>query len=112
MTGLWVREAREEFFHLYTDQRLEVIGHECGHGAFATANLVNNVFGYVIHSALLTPYFAWRSSYRRHHIYANSLAKDHNYVPPRKEEHAATLLFLASTDKLEELTEDSPHHYQ
>ena len=60
MTGLWVREAREKFFHLYTDQRLQAIGHECGHGVFATSNLVNNVFGYVIHSALLTPYFAWR----------------------------------------------------
>lgn len=69
---------------------------------------MNNVFGFVIHSALLTPYFAWRSTHRRHHIYANNLAKDHNYVPPRKEEYAASLMFPAATEDLEDLTEDSP----
>lgn len=62
--------------------------------------------GWTLHSSLLTPYFSWKSSHRRHHIFANNLAKDHNYVPPQREEYANSLLINA--DRLEELTEDSP----
>lgn len=62
--------------------------------------------GWTLHSALLTPYFSWKSTHRRHHIYANNLAKDHNYVPPQREEYASSL-FL-NVHQLEELTEDSP----
>lgn len=62
--------------------------------------------GWTLHSALLTPYFSWKSTHRRHHIYANNLAKDHNYVPPQREEYARSL-FL-NINQLEELTEDSP----
>ncbi|KAF4311798.1 delta-12 fatty acid desaturas-like protein [Botryosphaeria dothidea] len=48
----------------------------------------------------------WKSTHRRHHNYANNLAKDHNYVPPQRERYASSLMF--SSDKLEELTEDVP----
>ncbi|KAL9123710.1 MAG: hypothetical protein Q9217_006886 [Psora testacea] len=88
MTGIWV------------------IGHESGHSNFSTSNLLNDIVGWTLHSALLTPYFSWKSSHRRHHIYANNLAKDHNYVPPQREEYANSLLF--DVNRLEELTEDSP----
>ncbi|MCJ1312457.1 hypothetical protein MMC25_006131 [Agyrium rufum] len=88
MTGLWV------------------LGHECGHSAFSKSNLLNNSVGWILHSALLTPYFSWRSTHRRHHIYANNLAKDHNFVPPMKQQYA-TLLGV-DIERLEELTEDSP----
>ena len=65
--------------------------------------------GFILHSALLTPYFSWKSTHRRHHIYANNLAKDNNYVPPQREEYAASLMFTAEKlEKLEELTEDVP----
>ncbi len=59
-----------------------------------------------MHSALLTPYFSWQSTHRRHHIYANNLAKDHNYVPPQRAKYASLLGYDA--ERLEELTEDSP----
>jgi fatty acid desaturase len=65
--------------------------------------------GFITHSALLTPYFAWQSTHRRHHIYANNLAKDHNYVPPKKEEYANSLGMSAETlDNIKEMTEDAP----
>ncbi|KAK7699012.1 hypothetical protein SLS57_012484 [Botryosphaeria dothidea] len=83
-----------------------VLGHECGHMAFSPSHKLNDAVGFILHSALLTPYFSWKSTHRRHHIYANNLAKDHNYVPPQREQYASSLMF--SSDKLEELTEDVP----
>jgi len=67
---------------------------------------LNDTIGWILHSALLTPYFSWQSSHRRHHIYANHLVKDHNYVPPKKSKYARAL--SVSVDSLEELTEDAP----
>jgi fatty acid desaturase len=84
----------------------QVLGHECGHSAFSSSNLLNDSLGWFLHSALLTPYFSWQSSHRRHHIYANHLVKDHNYVPPTQSKYAAAL--SVNIDRLEELTENAP----
>ncbi|MCJ1246811.1 hypothetical protein MMC30_004020 [Trapelia coarctata] len=90
MTGIWV------------------LGHECGHSAFSPSEVLNHSTGFIFHSALLTPYFSWQSTHRRHHIYANNLAKDHNYVPPRYSDYAASL--RSKLERLEDFTEDSPIH--
>lgn len=90
---------------------LKIIGHEAGHSAFSKSDTLNNTVGFILHSALLTPYFSWRSTHRRHHIYANNLLKDHNYVPPQRTEYAASLLankIGIDADRLEELSEDAP----
>lgn len=84
----------------------QVLGHECGHSAFSPSNALNDTLGWLLHSFLLTPYFSWKSSHRRHHIYANHLVKDHNYVPLPKYKYAAAL--SVNIDRLEEMTEDSP----
>ena len=106
-TGLWV--SSEFYETVYEVDHLQVHGHECGHGGFSPSQRVNNVVGFILHSALLTPYFAWRSTHRRHHIYANNLAKDHNYVPPQREQYAVSLMFSAEKlEKLEDMTEDVP----
>ena len=44
-----------------------VIAHECGHQAFSSSRMINDVTGFVLHSALLVPYFSWKHSHRRHH---------------------------------------------
>ncbi|KAI1367312.1 fatty acid desaturase-domain-containing protein [Xylaria arbuscula] len=69
MTGLWV------------------LAHEAGHGAFSTNKTVADTVGFIIHSALMSPYFAWRSSHGRHHQFANNVSIDLNYVPPSREEY-------------------------
>ncbi|KAI0523637.1 fatty acid desaturase-domain-containing protein [Xylaria bambusicola] len=69
MTGLWV------------------LAHEAGHGAFSTNKTVADTVGFLIHSALMSPYFAWRSSHARHHQFANNVSIDLNYVPPSREEY-------------------------
>ncbi|KAJ7429675.1 fatty acid desaturase-domain-containing protein [Mycena galericulata] len=58
-----------------------VLGHECGHGAFSPHKAVNDALGFVIHSALFTPYFSWKISHHRHHIYHASMTRDETYVP-------------------------------
>lgn len=105
LTGIWVRSP-SCFPISSTDPDLQVLGHECGHGAFSTNDYINDSIGWVLHSFLLTPYFSWQSSHRRHHIYANNLAKDHNYVPPQKSKYAS--LMGVDMEQIEDMAEDSP----
>lgn len=84
---------------------LWVLAHEAGHGAFSSNSLVAHSVGWVLHSALLNPYFSWRSSHGRHHQFANNISTDLNYVPPMRDEY--TELFRGKID-LEHLVEDAP----
>jgi omega-6 fatty acid desaturase (delta-12 desaturase) len=63
MTGVWV------------------LGHECGHGGFAKQEMVNNVTGWILHSALLVPFFSWQISHKKHHGNTGSLEHDEVFVP-------------------------------
>lgn len=63
-----------------------VNAHECGHQAFSDYPWINDTIGFVLHSALLTPYFSWKYSHRRHHSNTASLERDENYVPKTKSE--------------------------
>ena len=63
MTGVWV------------------LGHECGHGGFAANPLINDVVGWILHSALLVPYFSWQMSHRKHHSNTGNIARDEVFVP-------------------------------
>ncbi len=58
-----------------------VIAHECGHQAFSSSQLINDVTGFVLHSLLLVPYFSWKFSHRRHHSNTGSMEKDEVFVP-------------------------------
>ncbi|CAD6594171.1 MAG: hypothetical protein ASARMPRED_008799 [Alectoria sarmentosa] len=85
---------------------LWILGHECGHMSFSPSAMLNDTVGFIVQSALLTPYHSWKSTHRRHHIHANNLSYDHNYVPPQREAYVSSLMF--SFDGFEELVEDSP----
>ncbi|KAJ3041317.1 hypothetical protein HDV00_009589 [Rhizophlyctis rosea] len=63
MTGVWV------------------IAHECGHGAFSPSPLLNNSVGYILHTALLVPYFSWKYTHSKHHKANAHLAKDTVHLP-------------------------------
>ena len=39
---------------------LWVLGNECGHGAFGRNIIENDIFGFILHSILLVPYFSWK----------------------------------------------------
>jgi len=65
---------------------LWVLGHECGHGAFAKTKSVNDAFGLVIHSFLLVPYYSWQYTHAKHHKYTNHLILGETHVPFLKSE--------------------------
>ncbi|CAI9291812.1 unnamed protein product [Lactuca saligna] len=71
-----------------------VIGHECGHHAFSDYVWVDDCIGFVIHSCLLTPYFSWKISHRRHHSNTGSFDRDEVYVPKTKSKLGSSAFYL------------------
>ena len=63
---------------------LWVVGHECGHGAFSGSNFVNDAVGFVVHTLLLVPYFAWQFTHNKHHKYTNHVLLGETHVPKTK----------------------------
>jgi omega-6 fatty acid desaturase (delta-12 desaturase) len=60
---------------------LWVVAHECGHHAFCTNDAVSDFIGWVIHSALLVPFFSWQYTHGRHHKNNNHLLDNETHVP-------------------------------
>jgi len=58
-----------------------VIAHECGHNAFSNNKTLQDTVGYVLHSALLVPYFSWQRSHAVHHARTNHLSLGETHVP-------------------------------
>jgi hypothetical protein len=56
----WLGWAVYSFFQGSAFTGLWVIAHECGHGGFSASKRLNNAVGYVLHTALLVPYYAWQ----------------------------------------------------
>eukprot|EP00529_Nitzschia_sp_RCC80_P042670 CAMPEP_0113484984 /NCGR_PEP_ID=MMETSP0014_2-20120614/24248_1 /TAXON_ID=2857 /ORGANISM="Nitzschia sp." /LENGTH=419 /DNA_ID=CAMNT_0000378613 /DNA_START=122 /DNA_END=1378 /DNA_ORIENTATION=+ /assembly_acc=CAM_ASM_000159 len=58
-----------------------VVAHECGHGAFSPSQTWNDIVGFVVHQALLVPYFAWQYTHAKHHRRTNHLIDGESHVP-------------------------------
>ena len=61
---------------------LWVLAHECGHGAFSDNRFLQDAVGYVLHSALLVPYFSWQRSHAVHHQHTNHIYSCLLYTSP------------------------------
>ncbi|RDA86284.1 hypothetical protein CP532_5679 [Ophiocordyceps camponoti-leonardi (nom. inval.)] len=85
---------------------LWVIAHECGHGAFSPSRLVNDATGWVLHSALLVPYFSWQISHSKHHKATGNMERDMVFVPRTREQQ--TSRFGTVVREMGELAEDTP----
>ena len=64
-----------------------VLAHECGHGAFSSSQTLNDVVGFVLHQALLVPYFAWQYTHAKHHRRTNHLMDGESHVPSTGKEN-------------------------
>lgn len=58
-----------------------VIGHECGHSAFCDEKWLQTTVGYVLHTALMVPYFSWQRSHAVHHAKTNHMTEGETHVP-------------------------------
>lgn len=83
-----------------------ILAHECGHGAFSVHKRFNNVVGWVLHSALMVPYFSWKYSHHRHHRFTGHMEKDMAFVPHTKADRQKKRLADLYLDR--ELFEDVP----
>jgi len=63
-----------------------VLAHECGHGAFSTNSVINDTVGFIFHTCLSVPYFAWQHTHANHHHFTNNLQKDEVFVPRKRTE--------------------------
>mmetsp|Transcript_5518 Transcript_5518/g.8330 ORF Transcript_5518/g.8330 Transcript_5518/m.8330 type:complete len:442 (+) Transcript_5518:81-1406(+) len=60
-----------------------VLAHECGHGSFSNSRKFQDALGFVLHSALLVPYFSWKRSHAVHHAFTNHIEDGETHVPSR-----------------------------
>ncbi|RDB16067.1 Delta(12) fatty acid desaturase [Hypsizygus marmoreus] len=63
------------------------LGHDAGHGTLFNDNRINNPVGFFLHTFLLIPYYAWRSTHHAHHKATASMERDENYVPYTRSEY-------------------------
>lgn len=82
------------------------MAHECGHQSFSDSQILNNLTGWLLHSALLVPYFSWKLSHKTHHSVTGHLEKDTSFMPKTREEFAAHE--GTSIAQLAEFTEEAP----
>ncbi|CAK9063386.1 Delta(12)-acyl-lipid-desaturase (Delta(12)-oleate desaturase) (PgFAD2) [Durusdinium trenchii] len=82
MTGVWV------------------VAHECGHQAYSDYKWVNDLVGYIFHTALLVPYFSWQYSHGVHHSRVNSILDGESHVPDIKRKVIG--MYMKMTDALGE----------
>ena len=84
-----------------------VLAHECGHGAFSPSKTVNDFTGWVLHSALLVPFFSWKLSHSAHHKATGHMERDMVFVPKTRQEYLSGKL-TSSIRTLAELGEETP----
>ncbi|KAI1329243.1 fatty acid desaturase-domain-containing protein [Xylariaceae sp. FL0255] len=83
-----------------------VLAHECGHQSFSTSKVLNDTVGWVLHSALLVPYFSWKISHGKHHKATGHMERDMVFVPKTRQEKASRMGRLVH--ELSELGEETP----
>ncbi|CAH1760051.1 12234_t:CDS:2 [Entrophospora sp. SA101] len=72
-----------------------VIGHECGHQSFSPSKKINNIVGFIFHSALLVPYHSWRISHSKHHKHTGHITKDQVFVPKTRSRRGIPQSYVA-----------------
>ena len=83
-----------------------VLAHECGHQSFSPSKVLNDTVGFVLHSALLVPYFSWKMSHGAHHKATGHMERDMTWKPSTREQYASNLGRFVHD--LHEVTEETP----
>lgn len=67
-------------------QALQLIGHDCGHGAFSRNREVERWFGHLTSAAMLVNFANWRRSHTLHHANIQNIEKDEAFGPKVRKE--------------------------
>ncbi|KAJ7623255.1 delta-12 fatty acid desaturase [Roridomyces roridus] len=84
------------------------MAHEAGHGTLSNQNWINHVVGFLMHTFLLTPFYAWRVSHHAHHKATMSVERDENYVPRTRKDCGLPDELAAKLSDYHEIFEDAP----
>jgi hypothetical protein len=84
------------------------LAHEASHGTLSSISLVNDVVGFLLHTFLLAPYFAWKASHHTHHVSTASVERDENYVPPSRSQFNLQPDEIANAADYNEIFEETP----
>ncbi|KAI0694106.1 delta-12 fatty acid desaturase [Cytidiella melzeri] len=84
------------------------ISHEAGHGTLSSVGWVNHVIGYTLHTFLLVPYYAWRTTHHMHHKATNSVEREENYVPRTRSDYSLPSEDRSKTLDYQEIFDDTP----
>ncbi|RDB28347.1 Delta(12) fatty acid desaturase [Hypsizygus marmoreus] len=84
------------------------LGHEAGHEALSPYRWVNIMIGMSLHTSVLTPYYAWRSTHRAHHKATNNLERDETYIPPTRKDFNLPDAKVAVRMDYAEVLEETP----
>lgn len=85
---------------------LWVIAHECGHQSFSPSKTLNDTTGWVVHSALLVPYFSWKISHGKHHKHTAHMDQDMVHLPKTRSVYAKRV--RKAVNEISELAEEAP----
>mmetsp|Transcript_6983 Transcript_6983/g.21258 ORF Transcript_6983/g.21258 Transcript_6983/m.21258 type:complete len:359 (-) Transcript_6983:101-1177(-) len=61
-----------------------VLGHDCGHSSFSNSTLINDIFGTILHTGILVPYYSWKLSHRAHHKNTGNMDRDEVFYPVKE----------------------------
>ncbi|PWN39603.1 hypothetical protein IE81DRAFT_16001 [Ceraceosorus guamensis] len=75
------------------------VAHEAGHRTLTTSKTINEICGFINHSSMLIPYWAWRIVHANHHANTGHIHKDENYIPRTRQEKGLKPLRPAPVDE-------------
>ncbi|TCD62129.1 hypothetical protein EIP91_007304 [Steccherinum ochraceum] len=84
------------------------IAHELGHHALFDSWYANNIPGFLLHSFILAPFFAWKASHNAHHKTVGNIEKDENYVPFTRQHYNLPPQERARRADYKEILEETP----
>ncbi|KIY43723.1 hypothetical protein FISHEDRAFT_53632 [Fistulina hepatica ATCC 64428] len=84
------------------------LGHEAGHHSLSPNSFINDFLGIFLHTFVLTPYYAWRTTHRNHHKGTNHMDRDETYVPFTRKSFALPNSKIAVRMDYTEVLEDTP----
>jgi len=84
------------------------MAHEAGHGTVSSSSWVNHLVGFSLHTFIMVPYYAWRSSHHAHHKATMSIERDENFVPRTRTDYGLPPEKVALLADYHEIFEETP----